>query len=128
MREIKFRGKTGTGNWVYGDLTFSRYGNPYIGSLSKIWSGVKRNTVSQYTGMNDSTGKEIYEGDIVEINEEEDYYGERIGDVCFLDVGGCWYINGVEDGVADIDRNYHIDVIGNRWDNPELLGGAHDEH
>ena len=45
MREIKFRGKTGTGSWVYGDLTFSRYGNPYIGSLSKKWSGVKRNTI-----------------------------------------------------------------------------------
>ena len=72
MREIKFRGKTGTGNWVYGDLTFSRYGNPYIGSLSKKWSGVKRNTVSQYTGMNDSTGKEIYEGDIVRTSDNDD--------------------------------------------------------
>ena len=143
MREIKFRGfRTVQKDWVYGNLIVDENGTKYIVD-NKLFSAdghhlayeptddpafINQETIGQYTGMKDFSGKEIYEGDIVEINEEEYYHGERIGDVCFLDVGGCWYINGVEDRVADIDRNYHLDVIGNRWDNPELLGGAHDEH
>ena len=135
MREIKFRGKTGTGNWVYGDLTFSRYGNPYIGSLSKKWSGVKRNTVGQYTCMHDCNGKEIYEGDIVKTNYDD------VGVVAMGEHNG---VNGSEafnigfyiiwDSFDDRSwmrnellyfiKKIGVTVIGNRWDNPELLGGV----
>ena len=126
MREIKFRGKTGTGNWVYGDLTFSRYGNPYIGSLSKKWSGVKRNTVSQYTGMNDSTGKEIYEGDIVRTSDNDDELAVvewDDEDLRFTVTHG-----NVVNGLGEEYYSREVEVIGNMYDNPELLGGAHDEH
>ena len=119
MREIKFRGKTGTGNWVYGDLTFSRYGNPYIGSLSKKWSGVKRNTVGQYTGMNDSNGKEIYEGDIV-------FDADESGIVEWDESKHMFIINH-ESGWCNPMCEYYSDdlgVYGNSWDNPELLGGV----
>ena len=121
MREIKFRGKTGTGNWVYGDLTFSRYGNPYIGSLSKKWSGVKRNTVGQYTGMNDSTGKEIYEGDIVRTSDNDDElavveWDEE--DLRFTVTHG-----NVVNGLGEEYYPREVEVVGNIYDDPELLGG-----
>ena len=121
MREIKFRGKTGTGNWVYGDLTFSRYGNPYIGSLSKKWSGVKRNTVGQYTCMNDSTGKEIYEGDIVRTSDNDDElavveWDEE--DLRFTVTHG-----NVVNGLGEEYYPREVEVVGNIYDDPELLGG-----
>lgn len=125
MREIKFRGKTGTGNWVYGDLTFSRYGNPYIGSLSKKWSGVKRNTVGQYTCMHDCNGKEIYDGDIVRTDDEDE-------ELAIIEWGDDTLKFMVTHGNAcsDLGEYYprEIEVVGNIYDNPELLGGADDEH
>ena len=133
MREIKFRGRKlvgeDAGKWAYGWLSTNIRGNPVINDDNAQFPvAVDVETVGQYTGMKDFNGKEIYEGDIIKINEEECYSGEHVGDVCFLDVGGCWYINGVRDGLADINRNYWIDVIGNIYENPELLGGADDEH
>ena len=124
MREIKFRGKTGTGNWVYGDLTFSRYGNPYIGSLSKKWSGVKRNTVGQYTCMHDCNGKEIYDGDIVRTDDEDE-------ELAIIEWGDDTLKFMVTHGnvCSDLGEYYprDIEVIGNIYDNPELLGGDIDE-
>ena len=121
MREIKFRGKTGNGNWVYGDLTFSRYGNPYIGSPLKKWSGVKRNTVGQYTGMKDSTGKEIYEGDIVRTSDNDDElavveWDEE--DLRFTVTHG-----NVVNGLGEEYYPREVEVVGNIYDDPELLGG-----
>ena len=136
MREIKFRGFLEIQKrWAYGNLILYSTGTKYIVE-NKLFSEdghhlmydpadepvfINQDTVGQYTGMKDFNGKEIYEGDIIKINEEECYSGEHVGDVCFLDVGGCWYINGVRDGLADINRNYWIDVIGNIYENPEPL-------
>ena len=125
MREIKFRGKTGTGNWVYGDLTFSRYGNPYIGSLSKKWSGVKRNTVGQYTCMHDCNGKEIYDGDIVRTDDEDEELAIiEWGDdtLKFMVTHG-----NVVNGLGEEYYPREVEVVGNIYDNPELLGGDIDE-
>ena len=30
--------------------------------------------------------------------------------------------------IVDENGTKYLDVIGNCWDNPELLGGVHDEH
>ncbi len=126
MREVKFRGKTGIGSWVYGDLTFSRYGNPYIGSLSKIWSGVKRNTVGQYTGMHDSNGEDIYEGDIVRTSDNDDELAVvewDDEDLRFTVTHG-----NVVNGLGEEYYPREVEVVGNIYENPELIGGADDEH
>jgi hypothetical protein len=61
MREILFRGRVvKTGEWVYGDLVHHPYNTILINGVSVV-----RETVGQYTGLNDSFREKIFEGDIV---------------------------------------------------------------
>jgi len=67
MRTIKFRGKRiKDGRWVYGYLS----GACQITTKLQSSEGnsvhlVKRETIGQFTGLQDVDGKDIYEGDIV---------------------------------------------------------------
>lgn len=70
----------------------------------------------QYTGLDDKNGKEIYEGDIVK-------YENMTGKIMFFN--GSFIMSNFEEteewelGVI----NEEIEVIGNIYENSELLGG-----
>lgn len=130
MREIIFRGKRKDNRrWVEGDLTHNVYkiGDTCVGTYgSEIgMHQVYPDTVGQFTGLTDKNGKRIFEGDIIESGEynAEDGYGEIIWDV---DTARFAIIGDADNNLqSDFDNYYghELEVIGNIYDNPELMGG-----
>lgn len=91
----------------------------------------------QYTGLKDKNGKEIYEGDIIKIikhtsHEDMVYIKESIGVVKFYygsfimevfrekDRKHVNYIRQLTD-IAEFIKMDNVEVIGNIYENPELL-------
>lgn len=82
-------------------------------------------SLMQSTGLTDKNGKEIFEGDIVKVtdgDERTNFPDGGIGTICGLDEIFMWYIDGqVHNGLFDISQEYYIEVIGNIYENQELL-------
>lgn len=130
MRQIKFRGKANNGRWIYGGLVYSDNIDPAIyfevghfvisGSQLKMvdkrmdWAYVDPATVGQFTGLQDADGNDIYEGDMLLSDENAEVF-EVVYDAprfCFKDnVFGFRFLNHPE----------FFHVIGNRYDDPELI-------
>lgn len=133
MKEILFRGKTlDTKEWVYGYfVNCSEVNKPYsnapeiIESTARfVFKGsyempkvhrVDINTVGQFIGAIDKYGKKIFEGDILE------YYG-GIGECSiksFVVLGERFLIH--NGAVYSLARGFDYIVVGNIFDNPELV-------
>jgi hypothetical protein len=69
----------------------------------------------QYTGLTDKNGKEIYEGDIVQRGVITFSRGKFQG--TYFDSNGDF----AEDWEDDLCQEKDIEVIGNVFENPELL-------
>jgi hypothetical protein len=68
----------------------------------------------QFTGLLDKLGKEIYEGDIVR------KYGEGKHEVYWHEFTACWRMIGFT-GMTKGDSALSLEVIGNIWENGDLL-------
>lgn len=128
MRDIEFRGKqTDNGEWVYGVPTKDGRGEMVM--VENIFECeeyncrganclyVDENTLGQYTGLKDKNGTKIFEGDIVLLKGYDEPYQVVFDESCFR-----VYSDSVRYAMDNF-YDYEIEVIGNIYDNPELLGG-----
>jgi len=124
MREIKFRGKH-LDKWLYGSLHMNESGQPAIATPSAFhFRCVDPDTVGQYTGLKDSEGREIYEGDV--LRGHAGAAGVIESEVAFY-AGAFRFSNNhltLEYCLREIDN---VKVIGNVYDNPSLLESKHDQ-
>ena len=126
MREIKFRGRVPDKGWLYGDLRHIGKNLIYIVDKFGHGSSVNPNTVEQFTGMKDSSGREIYEGDIVEISPQ---FSAKQGlkrkfhlfAVVRWDERLARFVVISKEILDRIPDSEFVSVIGNIHDNPELL-------
>ena len=128
VREVLFRGKTEKNdNWVYGSLNNTDHQFPEIMYCDKNWSvcstSIKPETIGQYTGLKDKNGTKIFEGDIVGC-----FCNTQIFQVKWCDVRGGYFLDDVvmcggSEPAPECLGNLvdTIEVIGNIYDNPELL-------
>ena len=151
MREILFRGKClYNGKWVKGFIAASRenmYPNGFEmitvdginydeldGCIPHFTSyAVDPSTIGQYTGLTDKNGKKIFEGDIVKCTATNvdcaftavvlfgNSNGEYNWGFQLVRISGA---NANTDILLWVDREEtgaFIEVIGNIYDNPELI-------
>lgn len=127
MREIRFRGKGVDGKWWYGEM--KPEGENHI-NLPTFFAnlhagGIKPETVGDYIGQKDKNSKEMYEGDISKITcvcghtanlpvKSKDGYNGY-----YLDAK--YQHNWSDDQLRLAWPEMHCEVIGNIYDNPELL-------
>lgn len=87
------------------------------------WNEIDPPTICQCTGLKDKNGNLIWENDIVFVTDDDGCSGQidtGVGEIDFLD--GLWYISGnVQNALYDIDKCFQLEVIGNIFDNKELL-------
>lgn len=134
MRTILFRGKEFSGvlnhAWVVGSLDMNEKEIPSIRFLdsfeNKCAIFVNPSTIGEYTGFTDPYGRKIFEGDILKITTPDYEYITKVysekNTLC-VDVGNQEKVCTPIGLAVDIwnDECFNLKVIGNIYDNPELL-------
>ncbi|MGA2669983.1 MAG: YopX family protein [Dehalococcoidia bacterium] len=119
MREIKFRGLGVDGKWWYGEPNPQGENHVNLATFfANVHAGaIRPETVGEFTGLKDKNGKEIYEGDIV--GEKGWAYKVEFEDGMFRLAHSTLLVDWI---YARKRQGIETKVIGNIYENPELLG------
>lgn len=140
MREILFRGKRND-SWCVGGLLYDEENNKafiaeHFEDKAAYLREVIPETVGQYTGLTDKTGKKIFEGDVFRLEDEmlgiiifkDGCFRLQVYGLCgtftesgYDECGGGWGL--IECEPIDWYNLHDMKIIGNIHDNPELLKG-----
>lgn len=129
MREILFRGKRiDNGEWLFGDLRHifhGEYRTHIVDNSNGLNNGVcglevDSSTIGQFTGLEDKLGTKIFEGDVI-----DDLGVEYI---VVFDSDYAQFRGKFDGWNAEISHiASRCEVIGNIYDNPELLEVSRNE-
>lgn len=152
MREIIFKGKRkDNGEWIYwniyGELCRlsgkrarleipKTAGESYYHYIYQIRQLILPESISEFSGLTDKNETKVFEGDIVKFTDSLFGYSHT-GMVCFNEGSFCikyeyWnkerfhrigQTEKWQDMGASAVITYQYEVIGNIYDNPELIGG-----
>jgi len=128
MREIKFRAWDKKSN----QMLYSRFGIDFEGQIIDVGNPMEYDydgqwdlILMQYTGLKDKNGVEIYESDII---KWEDDYNEGVSKVVWGNDENTYPAFDLEpqshdelNSFAALSYEGSMEVIGNVWENPELL-------
>ena len=136
MRQIKFRAQEIASNkWLYGDLRHHKDDVCIFEQGGMNGEQVKRDTIGQFTGLTDEFDREVYEGDIIMLDGSPEmsarvvvFYEESFNIAtrkeydCLLQ-GAHPYLNDYAhmDCLNTWSNSGLVRVVGNIYDNPELL-------
>ena len=122
-REIKFRAWDNVNNQML-DVQELNFEDCFYGGYTTVrttmysdYFDIREMPIMQYTGLHDKNGKEIYEGDIL----KGTFYGFPIPEYDY--VFQIYWDEKEKGFMASYFEPSECEVIGNIYDNPELLGG-----
>ena len=116
MREIKFRAWNKQTRRMEDVRQINFFDSEMLNGNSE-WYSLRHIELLQHTGLNDKNGKEIYEGDIIQV---DGYGNKEIYTVSYRYGRYVLEAKDLVEGFLDVDDDF-LEVVGNIYENPKLL-------